>query len=81
MTFLRGITESEYAAFYIKIKEAAIRARDAYDEQDALVSARKWHNFFGDEFPEPPEKTSGSTTGFTQRNEKAQRVPDGRFAK
>ena len=77
----KRITESEYAAFYTKIREAAIRARDAYDEQDALVSARKWHNFFGAEFPEPPEKSSGSATGFTQRNEKAQRVPDGRFAR
>lgn len=72
------VTKDEYSEFYNQVKEAAIVARSAYDAEDIQSSAAKWNKLFGKKFsvPDPPK----TNNGYTQRTEKSDSVPGGRFA-
>lgn len=71
------ITEDVYSQFYSAVGDAALLARDAYDEDDFAESVKKWRELFGNKFPQPVNKESG---GLTPRTEKSKEVPQGRFA-
>lgn len=77
------ITGEDFAAFYEKVKEAAVLARQALEADDRKTSARLWAQLFGDEFPHDEEddddKGGGPGGGYTPRVESS-RVSGGRFA-
>ena len=75
------ITHEEYNDFYDAVRDAAVVAREAYDETDLYESVCKWRDLFENEFPEAPKpQNSNSSTGFSQRVEKTTEIPKGRFA-
>ncbi len=71
------VSDEDYSDFYEQVEKAAIIARCAYDSDDIQASALKWQELFGKKFPNPPEKKEN---GFSQRTEKSEAVPGGRFA-
>lgn len=72
------VSGDDFAAFYDKVKEAAVIAREAYDETDTAKSAKCWRDLFGSKFPEPPS-TPTKQGGFTPR-EQVSSPGGGRFA-
>ena len=71
------VSGEDFAAFYEKVKEATVIAREAYDETDTSKSANRWRDLFGWKFPEPPASTKQS--GYTPREEPSS-PSGGRFA-
>lgn len=71
------VSDQEYSEFYEQVKEAAIIARYAYDEDNLQKSVLKWQELFGSKFPNPPTQSNNS---FSQRTEKSDDMPGGRFA-
>lgn len=82
---LEKVTEEEYKAFYEKVQDAAIIARNALDAETVAESSEEWRKLFGSKFPEPPKKTTNSSTssssqgGFSTRTESSN-PGGGRFA-
>ena len=80
---LARVTCDEFSEFYKLACEAAITARDAYDDEDVRSSVKKWRELFGEKFPPPPDD-SGDTDddskgGYTPRDSPSI-IGGGRFA-
>jgi hypothetical protein len=51
----KRITAADFALFYEQVSEAAVIARQAYDETDLATSVGLWKKLFGDDFPDAPD--------------------------
>lgn len=81
----KRVAPEDFATFYGQICEAAILAREAYDEKESAKSAELWKRLFGDDFPDPPPGggDGGSESpggGFTPRTRES-RIGGGRFGR
>ncbi|WP_414732283.1 SMODS domain-containing nucleotidyltransferase [Acetobacterium carbinolicum] len=70
-------SDEDFSEFYEQVKEAAVIARCALDAEDIQTSELKWRELFGKKFPNNQKKNS---SGFSQRTEKSEEIPSGRFA-
>jgi len=76
------IKGEDFAAFYRQAKQAAEKARGAFEAKDAETAAPLWRQLLGEEFPSAPEGNGGTSTGgFTPRQEGPGKVGGGRFAR
>ena len=78
ITLWGRVSGADFAEFYDKVKDAAVIAREAYDETDTAKSANRWRDLFGSKFPEPPPSPT-KQGGFTPR-EQVTSPAGGRFA-
>ncbi len=78
---LARVSGDDFAGFYQHVSNAAVLAREAYDEPAVGKSAILWKKIFGSKFPDPPEGTKDSNEpgGFSKRIESSV-VSGGRFA-
>jgi hypothetical protein len=77
----KRLTDEDYDIFYSYVSEAAILAREAFDDEVLSDSVEKWRKLLGSEFPAPSNnKGTQGNSGFTPRTAKTESVPSGRFA-
>lgn len=72
-----------FAAFHDVVSDAATVARTALDEENKATSRERWHDLFGDEFPEyagPDTDDDEETAGTFDSSSSSTSVSDQRFA-
>lgn len=85
---LERLTPEEFEKFYLKVNNAAILARKAYNSDDHSESVALWKQLLGSKFPDPPKKNSSSsdtsggaaTGGFTARTQVTEPKEPTRYA-
>jgi len=71
---LKRLTFKDFNLFYEQVKKMYGVAKKAYEETDAVKSAKLWYEIFGEPFPKPDDKG-----GYTPR-EKVSIIGGGRFS-
>lgn len=72
------ITDEDYEAFHEAVKDAASKAREAFDAETVVEAAEGWRSLFGDSFPKPPSDESKAS--FSRRAASASTLSTSRFA-
>jgi hypothetical protein len=62
---LGRVSGEDFAGFHSLVTDAAMQAREAFEESDTRKSALLWRDLFGDKFPEPPGEEGGGDEGDT----------------